>query len=426
MLHFLQELSAKWNWQLTVAHFNHQLRGRSSDADERLVHRMAKRLKLRFVCERGDVKHFAQANGLSIEMAAREMRHDFLARTAKSFGIKTVALAHHADDQVELFFLRLFRGAGTEGLAGMKWKSPSPAAPSITLVRPLLDQPKDVLSQCAASAGISFREDASNVSLDFERNRIRQELIPLLKKKYQPALTRTTLRTMEIVSGESDLAMSVALNWLSRKARTSYAKLPVAVQRRALRMQLLARKVAAEFDLVETLRLNSGKFVSISEHCSVARDERGELHLRDLDAADFKSAAVEKIVSLLEQRGEILLDGLNISWSKLAGEGDQVPQKENCEFFDARKVGERVFLRHWKTGDRFQPIGMKSPVKLQNLFTNLKIPRAERHARWVATTERGELFWVEGLRISERFKLDNQTRHRLKWNWKRFGGSVVI
>ena len=186
-------------------------------------------------------------------------------------------------------------------------------------------------------------------------------------------------------------------------------------------LQLLERKVGTDFDLVETLRLNAGNYVSISEHGSVARDEQGKIHLRTLDAADFKSAAVEKTFKLQGRRGEILFDGLKISWSKTSGKGDQITQKENCECFDAGKIGETVFLRHWKTGDRFQPIGMTLPVKLQNLFTNLKIPRAERHARWVATTERGELFWVEGLRISERFKLDKESRRRLKWKWQRFG-----
>jgi len=188
-----------------------------------------------------------------------------------------------------------------------------------------------------------------------------------------------------------------------------------------LRLQLLERKVAAEFDLVETLRLNTGKRVSISERGSVARNEQGKIQLRTLDAADFKSAAAEKTFKLQGRRGEILFDGLKIVWSKVVATDDQVPRKESCEFFDAGKVGETVFLRHWKTGDRFQPIGMTSPVKLQNLFTNLKIPRTERHARWVATTERGELFWVEGLRISERFKLDKLSTHRLKWHWECFG-----
>jgi tRNA(Ile)-lysidine synthase len=119
LLHALNALAKRNQWQLTIAHLNHQLRGRSSDADERLVTRTAKSFGLPVVAARVDVKKLARTGKLSIEMAARKARHEFLAQTAARLKISHIALAHHADDQVELFFLRLFRGAGSEGLAGM-------------------------------------------------------------------------------------------------------------------------------------------------------------------------------------------------------------------------------------------------------------------------------------------------------------------
>jgi len=120
LLHCLQALSAKRRWKLAVAHFNHQLRGRSSDADETLVRQTASALKLPFVAGSANVQAFAAKSKLSVEMAARKLRHEFFARVARERHIQVVALAHHADDQVELFFLRLLRGAGGEGVAGMK------------------------------------------------------------------------------------------------------------------------------------------------------------------------------------------------------------------------------------------------------------------------------------------------------------------
>src|SRR5208337_2330462 len=142
LLHALHRLAKQHGWQLTVAHFNHRLRGRASDADENLVRRTAAAMKLAVVAGRADVKAFARKSKLSIEMAARKLRHEFLAREARKRKIRIVALAHHADDQVELFFLRLLRGTGGEGLAGMKWRSPLSADPRLTLVRPLLDVTK--------------------------------------------------------------------------------------------------------------------------------------------------------------------------------------------------------------------------------------------------------------------------------------------
>ena len=417
LLYLLHELSQTHGLQITVAHFNHQLRARSSDADERLVKKTATDLKVKFVGGRADVKQFAKKNRLSIEMAGRKLRHEFLARTAKKLGIKTIALAHHADDQVELFFLRLFRGAGTEGLAGMNWKSVSPVDSDLELVRPLLDQPKEVLRVYAKEKQIYFREDASNDSLDFQRNRIRHELIPLLKKDYQPALEQTIFRAMEILREESRLAKLTALDWLGKKKKPDFSKLPIAVQRCCLRLQLLSLKLPHEFNLIESLRSKPGELFNVNTNRSVFRDARGWIIPKMLLAKKVAQKQKVKSFKLSGEKGETDFNGLRIQWSICPKHGDRIRAKTNCEVFDAERIGPAISLRNWKPGDRFQPIGMKTPVKLQNLFTNLKIPRGERHQRVVAVTGRGEIFWVEGLRISERFKLDKQSTRRFKWEW---------
>jgi tRNA(Ile)-lysidine synthase len=220
LLHLLCRLASRHRWRLTVAHFNHRLRGRSSDADEKLVRQIAARLKLPVVVGRAGVKSFAKKSKLSLEMAARKLRHEFLARAARERTIPVVALAHHADDQVELFFLRLLRGAGGEGLAGMKWRSQSPVNPKITLIRPLLDATREELRQFVRENKIPFREDATNAQLEMPRNRVRNELLPLLRKKYQPGLNQTVLRLMEIVGAESDVIGETARQWLEVNCRS--------------------------------------------------------------------------------------------------------------------------------------------------------------------------------------------------------------
>ena len=414
LLHLLHELSKMHGWKISIAHFNHQLRGRSSVADERLVQKTARQLKMKFVVERADVKKFAKENRLSVEMAARKLRHAFLARTAKRLRIKTIALGHHADDQVELFFLRLLRGAGTEGLAGMNWKSKSSADSSIELIRPLLNQSKEVLREYAKAEKIPFREDASNASLDFQRNHIRHEVVPLLKK-IQPGANETILRTMEIAAWESNFVLGAALDWLSSKKRTPFDQLHIAVQRVCVRLQVRVLGFAATFDLVEQLRTEANRVIVISSTSSIYRNDKGIVCPRIEKAISFN--ATEAKIDLTRQN-EIEFGGRRISCAFSNEKGVSLRRAPNTEFFDAQKVGSKIVLRHWKSGDRFQQIGTKSPKKLQDLFTDLKVPRAERHRRIVAVTERGEVFWVEGLRISECFKLDNQSRQRLKWTWQ--------
>ena len=445
LLHLLHTLSAKHGWSLSVAHLNHQLRSRSSDADARLVRKVAEGLGLTTIIKRAKVREYARKHKLSIEMAARQTRHGFLATTAAHLKMSTVALAHHADDQIELFFLRLFRGSGGEGLAGMEWQSASPADPKLGLVRPLLDQPKRALLEYAVENRVAFREDATNASLDIRRNRIRHELLPLLREHYQPALNETVSRTMNILGADADFVTEAAEAWLERyllsngpatkrgkSARTSprqifsrlhstpFEALPVAVQRRGIQLQLLRQGVAAGFEVVESLRLGAGKPVNLPgpERFRVTLDKEGFIELqrpaRRLLWQDSRT------LTLGRGQGELVLDGARLQWRIESKKGTKRPKMAaDREFFDADKVGSLVVVRHWRPGDRFHPIGMACDVKLQDFFTNQKVPRARRHQLLVAETGDGEVFWVEGMRISERFKLTEGTIRRLQWGWQR-------
>lgn len=416
LLKVLCELSPKNNWQLAVAHLNHKLRGQASDADERLVHRLTRKLGLQLVSEHADVRVIARERKISIEMAARVARHDFLARTARRLGIFTVALAHHADDQLELFFLRLFRGSGGEGLSGMKWRNPSPADAKIELVRPLLGVSKADLRKYARKNRILFREDKSNASLDFQRNRIRHELLPLLRKKYQPALVTTISRVMEIINAESEFTRDAAKRWTNRKIKSDFEKLPPAIQRRVLQAQLIAGDVAPEFELIEQLRVNAEKKFNLGAKFQVWRDASGAVQIAQ-SAGHFSFNEDERRLDL-KNGGMIRFNGAKIFWNVERQKTFRHPiGLTGRECFDADKVGLRIILRHWRAGDRFQPSGMAAAVKLQDLFVNAKIPRERRSRLMVATTETAEIFWVEGLRISEKFKLTPATVRQLNWRW---------
>ena len=444
LVHLLNALAARHGWTLTVAHFNHRLRGRSSQADESLVRKTARRLKLKCVVASTDIRQLARQNKKSIEMAAREARHRFLAATAKRIGAAKVVLAHHADDQIELFFLRLFRGSGSDGLSGMKWSNPSPANPEVRLVRPLLETPKSALVEFAREHEIPFREDATNAQVDIPRNRIRHELLPLLRAKLQPQLDRVVPRTMDILGAESDFVLQSARDWLSHREGLRFRDLPVALQRRVLLIQMLDQGVVPEFDQLEILRLNPGSVVEFGREKSaddpwkrgtsirLMVDKEGRIQIAQ-PAAKFPEALKEVQVCVglgvrtslsgrtkVKKAGRLEFDRVQISWEVVQGTPKLIPKPlVGREMFDADQVGSRFLLRHWRPGDRFQPIGMENEVKLQDYFVNAKVPRAERHRRLVAVSETGAIFWVEGMRISERFKLTPSTTRSLQWVWKR-------
>ncbi len=428
LLNLLHSLAAKNSWKLTVAHLNHQLRGRGSDADEALVRKTAKLLRLPIVVARANVRDLANRKRLSIEMAARSCRHGFLAKTAARLKIKSIAVAHHADEQLELFFLRLLRGAGSDGLAGMKWRSPSPANPGIKLARPLLDQSKQSLGTYAATSRVPFRDDASNASFDFQRNRIRHELLPLLRKSYQPALDRIILRLMDLVREEAGFLGEAAQSWLTHRKPlalpTNFEKLPVALQRRCVQVQLIQQGIIPDFELIEELRTSSERPIALSvgqnpraKQLFATRSDSGVIRTEKPSSSVFKRGRAQVSTS---KSGKIEFGDVKLAWTiSLRRSSGRPKPEEGRESFDADKIGPKITLRHWQPGDRFQPIGMSSAIKLQDFFTNQKIPRKQRHNLILGVTPPGEVFWVEGMRISEKFKLTDQTIRCLQWRWKR-------
>jgi tRNA(Ile)-lysidine synthase len=425
LLHVLHSLSAQNQWRLAIAHFNHHLRGVESDADEQFVRKSAAKLGLRFIRAAAHAATFAQREKVSLEMAGRQLRHHFLARTARRLQIDTVALAHHADDQIELFFLRLLRGSSGEGLAGMRWVGPSARDARVRLIRPLLHQPKAALQTFAEQRGIAFREDATNAQGDYLRNRVRNKLLPLLARRYQPALARTVLRTMEVVGAEADFVRQAAEQWLGRKRPASFARLHAAVQRQVIHVQLLRQGIVPDFDLIEQLRRGIEQPISLGPALAVFRDRAGRIARRRRAQSSFQAG--EAVLEFNGSNGKTSFGGIEIRWEIISARNTVTRARTfatGVEYFDADKVGAGVLVRHWRPGDRFQPIGLSARVKLQDLFTNEKIPRPARHQLVVATTASGELFWVEGLRIAERFKLDKQTLRRLKWRWSR--GNPVL
>ena len=293
------------------------------------------------------------------------------------------------------------------------------------------------------------------------RNRVRNELLPLLLRHYQPALAKTVLRLMEIVGAEADLVGENARQWLVSKRKMeraprrvpfheprgsgresapshpnqsqsrltsaatiekdNFASLPVAVQRRVLQLQLSEAGVPADFALIESLRQSANVPVNLGPERSVLRDATGMVSLRVAPPSGFN--ANEIAVNLAGRAGNVEFDGARLGWRLEDGANFARPHgRKACESFDADKVGGKITLRHWRPGDRFQPIGLRSSVKLQDLFTNRKIPRVRRRDLMVAAAENDEIFWVENLRISENFKLTSQTKRRLVWRWQRTPG----
>jgi len=236
---------------------------------------------------------------------------------------------------------------------------------------------------------------------------------------------------MGIFGDEADFVTSAAKAWLdgTHGRSTAFDALPIAVQRRVVQLQLSALASKADYALVEALRTAANRPFAImvsKKHGSaltrqlISRKPTGllEMHPPAQKTPKFKTDSLT--ADLTKGAGEVLYDGLRVNWRILSRKWNYAPKyRAGYETFDAEKVGSSILLRHWRAGDRFQPIGMTNSIKLQDIFTNEKVPRSRRHELLVAANKRGEIFWVEGLRISERFKLTKQTKRGLQWRWLR-------
>lgn len=427
LLDVLHRLAGSNGWRLSVAHFNHLLRGKESDEDEAFVKAVTESLGIPFVVGRADVAQLGADQQVSVEMAAREARHAFFVREARARDVRKVLLAHHADDQAELFFLRLFRGAGSDGLGGMKQCCVSPYSDSIELIRPLLDCSKAMLLSFAKGEGVRFREDYSNRDSDILRNRVRNQLLPLLREQYSESVVETVARSMTILSGEHDFIEFEAQRWLSPEANAEsgrpFEALHVALQREILRHGLLAIRVLPEFWMIEGLRKGGGdSVITVAGGRRVRRRSNGCLIELAGEEQSFKTE-IRKIhlSDLTDRKQRLSFGGIRLSL-ELVERGiprNALVRADLEECFDADAIGSFIQMRHWRPGDRFQPIGMAKSVKLQDWFTNQKIPAFEKRLLVLAEAKNGDLFWVEGMRIGECFKVNQTTKRILKIAWER-------
>lgn len=408
LLRALHKLARRQHWRVEVAHFNHQLRPGEAEDDARFVEALALELGCRFHLGSGETSKCAQEKGVGLEMAARELRHLFLDATARTQGIRKIAMAHQADDQAELFFIRLLRGTVGEGLGGMDWCDPSPTGDS-QIVRPLLDLTRAELREFAQEQGWAWREDATNAEPITVRNRVRHRLLPALTEEFGPGIERRIWRIMEGLRDQSSFIRESS----EKAAGQALATLAPALQRQILLQQLHEQGIAPTFELVEQLR--AGGTVMVRPSTWAYLNDLGMIELREIERLEFNPNQRELDLAQVETAE---FDGIRFTWRFLAA-GASIQAEEGMESFDADLIGSHISLRHWRPGDRFQPIGFEHHVKLQDFFTKNGVPAAEKRRRMLAATEQGEIFWIEGLRIGERFKLRPETRRILEWRWQR-------
>jgi tRNA(Ile)-lysidine synthase len=403
LLRVLLALRAELGIVLFVAHFNHQLRGADSDADERFVADLASRHHLQFFTGRADVRQHASSHKLSLEHAARELRYKWLTDLAKQQRLDAVATAHNSDDQAETVLMKFLRGAGTRGLAGIH---PILTRGSIRIIRPLLETERSEVECYLHALNQPWREDHTNQDTQFTRNRIRHELLPLLERDYNPGIRRLLAESAEVARGEEDLWNSMLGSecWETRVNRHQlllggFERLHLALQRLMLKRFLEWNGLATDFEHIECLRrcaLGEGATVSLAGNWQ-ARREGDCLCLRPPRAIEAYAA----FQYALPVPGEREVPELKMKLQTAIIPAEAAALETPGSLLRAEGL-DVLTLRNWLPGDRFRPAHTGSEARFKQLFAEKRIP-AEQRPLWPVVVSGKQIVWVRGFRVAHDF-----------------------
>lgn len=421
LLHVLAALRGEMRFDLAVGHLDHGLRPGSAE-DARFVAGLAGGLGLPFRSERADLAARGDAEDL-----ARRARYDFLERTAAALGAGKVATGHHADDQAETILLRLLRGAGAGGLAGMPLRRP---LGSVEIVRPLLDATREEIRGFLAFRRLPFREDPTNAAEGFLRNRVRLRLIPFLVEHFAPRVRDRLLALAEVLRDEDAFVEAAARAAYTEVARedpegievdlAALAAAPPALRRRILRRALLAASkggAAVEMDHVAAVLDLAGAERS-GGRLDLAGGVRAERTAGRLRIGPARAEAAPGPVRFeVAVPGETVVSplGVVLETTLFPRAGGVVPigRRGRAAHFDADAVRPPLLVRTRLPGDRFVPLGMKGTKTLQDLLVDAKVPRGARDRVPVLADAEG-VVWVVGVREGARCRLRKSTRRCLR------------
>ncbi|MGD9611672.1 MAG: tRNA lysidine(34) synthetase TilS [Kiritimatiellia bacterium] len=408
--------------EIALAHVHHGIRGKSADADARFAAALAKKLGAPFFLGTFAVPAEAKQRGESLEMAARRVRREFLVATARREKIRFVATGHTADDQAETVLMRIARGTSISGLAGIPYVSKQAG---VAFVRPLRDATRAQIVEFLKRRRQPWREDESNAEDFAQRNRVRHEILPLLEKRLNPGVRQALLRLADIAAAE-DAVMSA----LAKKTKLG-AKTPLALRRRRALAELRAAGVPPDkqvFRAVEQPAKVFTCYVKPAESFYVLRKNPGKV-LRSVEKPDSHGLAprpdrdphglvpwVNPVV--LPHRGETRprsptpQGGGGPKPIVRLGRGFSRRADEVC--LSAAAVGNRdLIFRSWRPGDRMKPLGMTGSKKLSDVFTDLKVPRAERNS-WIVVECGGAIAALAGWRVSRDFAVEGPRAKSLR------------
>jgi tRNA(Ile)-lysidine synthase len=391
-------------FRIGVAHVNFGLRGEESDGDEHFVSEACQEFGVPVFVKKVDTKARALAEGVSIQMAARDLRYAFFQEVTRENGYDYIATAHHFSDLIESVVLNLIRGTGVDGFRGI-------AAKKQNVIRPLLFATRNAIREYAEAEGIRWREDATNATDDYPRNFVRHQVIPRLQE-LNPSFEDSFRDTHERLMGGRAFALSYIEGFRAESVFETAGALSIVIEniRRApfpaVLLWEIIKSYGFHFDLCKQI---------IGDHQPGKRFQ-SPTHELVVDRAMYivapKKREVFSPVQLKTEEARAVQAGISLETTVLPREDFILQHDETIAQLDADRLTYPLVWRAWKAGDYFTPLGMQADKKLSDFLIDRKMPFNSK-ADVTVLESAGEIVWVVGHRINERYKVTEKTRRVL-------------
>lgn len=404
----LCELCKQAGYDFVIAHCNFQLRGAESNRDEKFVKEFAKRYDAELVVKRFDTKKYATDNKLSIQVAARELRYEWFQEIIQdsAFNIQYILTAHHANDNIETMLMNFFKGTGINGLKAILPKQAK-------IARPLLFAGKEEIISFAKEHKLEFVEDSSNASDKYTRNYFRNKLIPGIKEVF-PQVEENLLNNLQRFR-EAEQLYQQAIDQHKKKLleqRGNEIHIPVLKLLKAQPLHSIVYEIIKDFgftahqadDCIALLKSETGKYIQ-SPSYRIIRN-RAWIIISPNETTEANNV-------LIEREGDIDFIEGKLEIKKIQTSNLRPQTSHQTAQLDAEKINFPIFLRKWKQGDYFYPLGMNKKKKLSRFFIDQKLSLTQKEKAWVMEMNK-KIVWVVGMRIDDRFKITDATKEILQ------------
>ncbi len=405
----MTDLFYKAGYQCIILHCNFNLRGKESDGDEAFVRSLAASYDMPVYVQKFDTEDVAAEEGISIQMAARKLRYEWFEEISSLHGINHIASAHNMNDTVETVLINLSRGTGIKGLTGIPARNGK-------FIRPLLNVSRRDILIYVDEKQLKFREDSSNASKKYHRNKIRHDVIPVMEE-VNPSFVKTMYENVTRISEGYEIYKST----IEARRSTLFTKTPTHYEIDISDIKKLSPLSTWLFELFSVynfskdqclgiemiLDSDSGKqFISTSHRLYKDRDK---LFIIELEEEIFERFYIDSPGSKAA-----LPFAMDIDLVDVEDAGD-FPSSQHIAFIDFEKLTFPLTIRKWQHGDYFFPLGMQQMKKVSDFFIDTKIPVPIKKKTWIMASGKN-IVWIMGLRIDDRYKVTETTNQILKLN----------